>query len=84
MDSSPLARVADITTPLLMLQSADDRTCPASDNEQLFVALRMLEREVEYVVYPEESHLMQATGRLDRRIDRHRRTVAWFDRHLGR
>lgn len=80
---SPLRNVAAIHTPLLMLQGADDRTCPASDNEQLFVALRALRREVEYVVYPEESHLMQATGRIDRRIDRHQRVLAWFGEHLG-
>ncbi len=81
---SPLRHVADVRTPLLMLQGADDRTCPASDNEQFFVALRTLRREVEYVIYPEEGHLMQATGRIDRRIDRHRRVIAWFDAHLGR
>ncbi|MBN9620658.1 MAG: S9 family peptidase, partial [Actinobacteria bacterium] len=80
--TSPLRSVARIRTPLLMLQAADDRTCPAADNEQLFVALRAQRREVEYVLYPEESHLMQGSGRLDRRIDRHRRTVAWFERHL--
>lgn len=82
-DASPLARVARIRTPLLLLQGQDDRTCPASDNEQLFVALRALHRPVEYVIYPEESHLMQATGRWDRRIDRHERVLAWFGTHLA-
>jgi dipeptidyl aminopeptidase/acylaminoacyl peptidase len=81
--ASPLRNVAAIHTPLLMLQGADDRTCPASDNEQLFVALRTLRRPVEYVIYPEERHLMQATGRIDRRIDRHQRVLDWFDSHLG-
>lgn len=80
--ASPLRSVARVRTPLLMLQGADDRTCPAADNEQFFVALRAQRRTVEYVLYPEESHLMQGSGRLDRRIDRHRRTVAWFERHL--
>lgn len=79
---SPLRHAARITTPLLMLQAADDRTCPAADNEQLFVALRALRREVEYVLYPEESHLMQGTGRIDRRIDRHERVLAWFRKYM--
>ncbi|MBN9609112.1 MAG: hypothetical protein BGO26_14075 [Actinobacteria bacterium 69-20] len=82
-DASPLKNVAQIRTPLLLLQGGDDRTCPAADNEQLFVALRALHRDVEYVIYPEESHLMQATGRPDRRIDRHERVIAWFDTHLA-
>ncbi len=82
-DASPLKNVVQIRTPLLLLQGGDDRTCPAADNEQLFVALRALRREVEYVIYPEESHLMQATGRIDRRIDRHERVLAWFDTYLA-
>jgi dipeptidyl aminopeptidase/acylaminoacyl peptidase len=38
-------------------------------------------REVEYVLYPEESHAMQATGRPDRRIDMLERTAGWLERH---
>lgn len=82
--TSPLRNVASVHTPLLMLQGADDRICPAADNEQFFLALRALGRSVSYVLYPEESHLMQATARLDRRIDRHERVLAWFDQHLAR
>ena len=35
-----------------MLQGEADLRCPAADNEQLFVALRALDRTVEYVLYP--------------------------------
>ena len=49
---SPLRNVAGVRTPLLLLQSEADRRCPAADNEQLFVALRWLGREVEYVALP--------------------------------
>ena len=79
---SPLRHVASIHTPLLMLQAEADRRCPTSDNEQLFSALRWLRREVEYVVYPDEFHGIQATGRIDRRIDRMTRMLDWFDRFL--
>ncbi len=79
---SPLANVANIRTPLLMLQGEADRRCPPADNEQLFVALRVLGRTVEYVLYPEEFHVYQASGRPDRRIDRMERVLAWFDRYL--
>jgi dipeptidyl aminopeptidase/acylaminoacyl peptidase len=81
---SPLRNVAAVTTPLLMLQAEADRRCPPSDNEQLFVALRWLGRDVEYVLYPEEYHVFQATGRPDRRIDRMTRMLDWFDRHIPR
>jgi dipeptidyl aminopeptidase/acylaminoacyl peptidase len=79
---SPLRNVASIRTPLLMLQGEADRRCPPADNEQLFVALRALRRDVEYVLYPEEFHALQAAGRPDRRIDRMTRMLDWFDRHL--
>jgi dipeptidyl aminopeptidase/acylaminoacyl peptidase len=79
---SPLRNVANVQTPLLILQAEDDRRCPAADNEQFFVALRTLGRTVEYVLYPEESHVYMASGRPDRRIDRMTRLIDWFDRYL--
>jgi dipeptidyl aminopeptidase/acylaminoacyl peptidase len=78
---SPLAHADRITTPLLILQGEADLRCPPADNEQMFVALRALGRTVEYVLYPEESHLMQSIGRPDRRIDMHERTERWFRVH---
>jgi len=80
---SPLRRVARIRTPLLLLQAEADLRCPAADNEQLFVALRWLRREVEYVLYPDEYHTYAVTGRPDRRVDRMARMLAWFDRFLA-
>ena len=81
--TSPLSAAAEIHTPLLMLQAEEDRNCPAADNEQLFTALKVLGREVEYVLYPEEHHELKNYGRPDRRIDRMDRVLAWFDRYLG-
>jgi dipeptidyl aminopeptidase/acylaminoacyl peptidase len=80
--SSPLHNAAKVTTPLLMLQAEEDRICPPADNEQLFTALKVLGREVEYVLYPEEHHEMKSYGRPDRRIDRLERILAWFDRYV--
>jgi dipeptidyl aminopeptidase/acylaminoacyl peptidase len=79
---SPLAHVSSISTPLLLLQAEADRRCPAADNEQLFIALRVLGQTVEYVLYPEEFHVYQAAGRPDRRIDRMTRMLDWFDRYV--
>jgi dipeptidyl aminopeptidase/acylaminoacyl peptidase len=80
--SSPLRNVASIRTPLLILQGESDLRCPPSDNEQLFVALRWLRREVEYVLYPESSHDMTQSARIDRRIDRAERMLGWFHRYM--
>jgi dipeptidyl aminopeptidase/acylaminoacyl peptidase len=48
----------------------------------VFSALRHLGRTVEYVLSPEGSHTIAATGRTDRRIDRMTRVLHWFDCHL--
>ena len=80
--SSPLSRVESIRTPLLMLQAEADAVCPPADNEQLFTALKVLGREVEMILYPDEHHEMKSSGRPDRRVDRMERILAWFDRHL--
>jgi dipeptidyl aminopeptidase/acylaminoacyl peptidase len=79
---SPLRNVAEVRTPLLILQGESDLRCPPSDNEQLFVALRMLGREVEYCLYPESAHVMSYTARPDRRVDRAERILGWFRRHM--
>ncbi|MBW3613624.1 MAG: prolyl oligopeptidase family serine peptidase, partial [Chloroflexi bacterium] len=82
--SSPLRNASNVRTPLLMLQAEEDRICPPADNEQLFTALRVLDRTVEYVLYPDEHHEMRTSGRPDRRIDRMERILAWFRTHARR
>ena len=77
---SPLQNVADVHTPLLILQGESRPALPAGRQRAVFVALRMLGREVEYVLYPESDHLMSSSARPDRRVDRMERIVGWFDR----
>ena len=79
---SPLAHVSDLRTPILILQAEQDHRCPPADAEQLFVALRVLGRTAEYVLYPEEAHTFHITGRPDRRVDRMRRMLDWFERYV--
>jgi len=79
---SPLAHVSEVSTPLLMLQAEADLRCPPADNEQFFTALRVLGREVEYVLYPDESHTYSVIGRPDRREDRMTRMLEWFQRFM--
>jgi dipeptidyl aminopeptidase/acylaminoacyl peptidase len=82
--TSPLRNAGNVRTPLLMLQSEEDRICPPADNEQFFTALKVLGREVEYILYPEEHHEMKVHGRPDRRIDRLERILDWFGRYVIR
>ncbi len=52
---SPLAHVTDVRTPLLLFEGEADLRCPAADNEQFFIALPSLRRDVEYILYPRSS-----------------------------
>jgi dipeptidyl aminopeptidase/acylaminoacyl peptidase len=81
-DGSPATLIHRNKAPLLLLQCEGDLRCPADQSEIVFGILRGLGREVEYVRYPEEFHIMVATGRPDRRVDRLERIVDWFQRYL--
>lgn len=80
---SPLAYADRIRTPLLIIHSEEDYRCPLSQAEELFAALRWMGREVELVIFEGESHGLSRGGRPGNRIERLRRILGWFRKHLG-
>ena len=82
LDRSPYAQIHLNEAPLLLLQSDADLRCPPVNSEIPFAILKTLDRKVEMVRYPDESHTMFIGGRPDRRIDRLERIVAWFRQYL--
>ncbi len=79
---SPLMRAKHVTTPVLITANEADYRCPVEQSEQFFTALRKLGREAVFLRFRDESHTMSSTGRPRPRIERLRRLIAWFDRHL--
>lgn len=79
---SPITFVQEITTPLLVIHSEDDLRCPIEQAEQLFVALRMLQRDVEFVRFPAESHELSRSGSPLHRRQRAEIILEFFDRQL--
>ncbi len=79
---SPLARAGAIRTPLLLLHGEQDHRCPIGQSEELFTALRVLGREVEFVRFPGESHALTRSGRPRARAEHLRRTLGWYQRKL--
>ena len=81
---SALTYVDTIQTPLLLLHAENDLRCPFSESQQLFVALRSRKKIVELVGYTNTSHLMDwpGVGTPQQRLDRQRRTIAWYERFL--
>ncbi len=78
---SAMPLVTRITTPLLIMHGEEDYTCRVTEAEQLFVALRKLRREVEFVRYPGESHGF-TRGRPQTQRDVLTRLLGWFTSHL--
>jgi len=80
---SPLAFAGHIDTPLLIVHSDGDLRCPVGQAEELFAALRMQGKAVEFVRYPAEtSHGMSRNGPPSLRLDRLQRNLSWLDRWL--
>ncbi len=83
-DMSPLKYVTRMKTPLLIIHSEEDHRCPINQAEELFVALKILNRDVEMVRFPDESHGLSRHGSPRRREKRLEFIVKFLDRHLNR
>jgi dipeptidyl aminopeptidase/acylaminoacyl peptidase len=81
--ASPLRRVADITAPLMIVHSEQDYRCTVGQAEELFMALKLLDREVELVRFPGEGHSLTRNGRPVHRLQRLELLLEWFGRHLA-
>jgi dipeptidyl aminopeptidase/acylaminoacyl peptidase len=79
---SPITYVRDIRTPVLILHSEDDLRCHIEQADCLWVALRLLGREVEYYRFAGESHELSRSGSPRHRVQRAELILEWFQRHL--
>lgn len=81
-ERSPASHITRFRGPLLLLQCENDMRCPPANSELVFAMRKAHGLPVEMVRYPDESHVMFANGRPDRRRDRLERVVKWFNRTL--
>ncbi|HLV79720.1 MAG TPA: S9 family peptidase [Chthonomonadaceae bacterium] len=81
---SPLAYAGNIKTPLLLIHSDGDLRCDIGQAEELFAALRLQRKPVEFVRYPAEtSHGLSRGGPPSLRVDRLQRNLAWLNKWLA-
>lgn len=71
------------TTPTLILHGEGDVRCPVGQGEQMFTILADNGCEVEFVRYPNATHLFLWGGEPAYVEDYITRTVAWFQRYMG-
>lgn len=79
---SPITYVKNIHTPLLIMHSENDLRCPIEQAEQMFMALKHLGREVEFVRFPGESHELSRSGAPRHRVQRFEIVLDWLARKL--
>ncbi|KPL05491.1 MAG: hypothetical protein AMJ73_00400, partial [candidate division Zixibacteria bacterium SM1_73] len=79
---SPLKYIGNVKTPTLVIHSEQDLRCAIEQGEQIFVALKKLGVDTEMVRFPAEPHGLSRGGRTDRRIERLKHILRWFDKYL--
>lgn len=80
--SSALRLASGITAPLAIVHSEEDRRCPVQQAEELFMALKLLGRTVEFFRFPGEGHGLTRTGSPVHRLQRLELMIEWFGRWL--
>lgn len=79
---SPITYVEKITTPLLIIHSDEDWRCPVEQAEQLFMALKWLRREVEFLRFEGQNHELSRSGHPRLRVERLNAIADWFTQHI--
>ncbi|MFO8061415.1 MAG: S9 family peptidase [bacterium] len=79
---SPISFIGNASTPTMVIHSMNDFRCPIEQGEQIYVALKYLGIETEFIVFPGEPHGLSRNGRADRRIARLEHIKRWFERYL--
>lgn len=81
-EHSPLKYVKDVETPLLILHSENDHRCPIEQSEQLYITLKSMGKETEFVRFPEADHNLSRTGKPNLRFARLEQIVGWMEKYL--
>jgi dipeptidyl aminopeptidase/acylaminoacyl peptidase len=78
---SPIASVAEIRSPLLIIHSDQDRNVPPEDSYRLMDELERHGKRFESVIYQGEAHGLADPAH---QLDSYRRILTFFDRWLAR
>ena len=83
VEPSPLTHARHVRTPVLLLHGEADIRVPISQSEEYYVALKRRRKTVEFVRFPDCSHLFLRVGHPALQREYYDRVVAWFRRWLG-
>ncbi|MDP6823253.1 MAG: S9 family peptidase [Dehalococcoidia bacterium] len=79
---SPISYAETVDTPVLIIHGETDVRVPMEQSEQYYVTLKRLGKTVEFVRFPNFSHLSKRAGHPVLRQEYGDRMLAWFDGYL--
>lgn len=79
---SPLKHAKNVETPLLILHSEKDFRCPIEQAEQLYITLKSMGKETEFVRFPDADHNLSRVGTPNLRVARLNEITGWFANYL--
>jgi len=68
-----------IRAPLMITSGSNDPRCPATDQRQMYEAMKRAGKVVNHLEFPDEGHWPRKKSN---EIQLHERTLAWLMRHL--
>ncbi len=81
-ERSPVKKIRDIDTPMLLIHSEEDLRCPVGQAEELWMGLHLLGKEVDFYRFPGEDHELSRTGSPVHRVQRAEIILDWFAAQL--
>jgi dipeptidyl aminopeptidase/acylaminoacyl peptidase len=79
---SPMAHVAQVSTPTLVIHSEQDWRCPVEQGQRWFVELKRRGVPAELLLFPGEGHELTRSGRPQHRLVRFEHVLDWWTRTL--
>ena len=83
LERSPITYAPNIHTPLLLTHAEDDLRTSIEQGEQMYMALKVLKRDVKMVRFPAGGHDVSRSGKPSLRVQRMQHIVEWFEKYLS-
>lgn len=83
LERSPITYVQQMHTPLLITHAEDDQRTSIEQGEQMYMALKVLKRDVKMVRLPSGGHDVSRSGKPSLRVERLQHILDWFEQRLA-